>query len=546
MPNLIESLQGRDVGHLQIIAQLWGIELERQADRTGIVYLSTALLEPLMVNKMMVNLPDEARSALGDLISHDGRLPWAQFSRTYGELREMGKAKRDRERPYEHPISVVETLWYRGLIAISFFDSPAGPEEFTYIPDDLLKLVSPPVNTKQNRMGRQASATEYANISPVNDRILDHACTTLAALRLGSSLPESFATTTGETLTGSILISLLVASDLLEESGTPKPEPTRIHLEAQRGEAMLQLLQAWRRSSSINELTLLPGLSLEGNWVNDPLETRNKLMGYLQLIPANTWWSLGSFISAVKQRDPDFQRPAGDYDSWFIRNKLNDEYLRGFEHWDDVDGRLVRYFLTGPLYWLGVLDLASPGEGQEVSAFRFSRWAKALLNSKPPSGLAIENENLVARSDARVSARRLVPRRVRYQLARFCEWEKETPDEYQYRISPASLKQAKQQGLAVGQLVTLLNRNAKVVPPSLIKALENWEKQGVVARLEQMVVLRVVSEEILQALKKSRASRFLGEALGPTSIAVNAGAADKVLGVLAELGYLGESRVEKS
>jgi hypothetical protein len=62
--------------------------------------------------------------------------------------------------------------------------------------------------------------------------------------------------------------------------------------------------------------------------------------------------------------------------------------------------------------------------------------------------------------------------------------------------------------------------------------------------MEQMVVLRVVSEDILQALRKSRASRFLGESLGPTTMVIKPGAVDKVLGALAELGYLGEIRGE--
>ena len=52
------------------------------------------------------------------------------------------------------------------------------------------------------------------------------------------------------------------------------------------------------------------------------------------------------------------------------------EYLRGFEHWDEVDGRLIRYIITGPLHWLGVLDLARPEAEQEVTAFRLIRLVK--------------------------------------------------------------------------------------------------------------------------------------------------------------------------
>jgi hypothetical protein len=545
MPNLVESLQGHDLGHLQIIARLWGIELTEQAEQPAISFISSALLNRAKVGRMMASLPDDSRLAVEELQAQDGRMPWPQFSRVYGAVREMGAAKRDRERPHEHPVSVAEVLWYRGLVSKAFFDTPSGPEEFVYIPSDLLDLIPAPVKAHMTEVGRQASASEYAQIYLTGDHILDHACTLLAALRMGKNLPETFSVSVGDTFTAVFLKSLLAAGDLLEADTTPKPEPARMHLEAKRGDAMLQLFKAWKHSEAINELAQLPDITLEGNWENAALDARRKIMDYLQGIPANTWWSLEGFISSVKQNNPDFQRPAGDYDSWFIRSKTSGEYLRGFEHWDEVDGRLLRFILTGPLHWLGVVDLASAGEGLAVSAFRLSRWSNSLINDKVPRGFPPEEEHLTVRSDAQVGARRLVPRRVRYQVARFCEWEKETPDEYQYRISPISLSHAKQQGLTVSQLVTLLNRNAKAVPPSLIKALERWDKQGVEARLEQMVVLRVVSEEVIQALRKSRASRFLGESLGPTSIAIKPGAIEKVRGALAELGYLGEIRVNQ-
>lgn len=542
MPDLIESLQGRDLGHLRIIGGLWGVRLDEQDLRLAILSITKLLLNASLVNEKVTSLESEARIALEDLTQHNGRLPWAQFTRSYGEVREMGAAKRDRERPYENPISAAEDLWYRAFVARAFFDTSAGPEEFAYIPDDLLDLVPKAAGADTPLMGRQASTVEYERVYLANDRILDHACTYLAALRLGNTISDSFHTPIGEVLSSIFLKSILSAIGLLDEAGMPLPKPVQKFLEAKRSEALLQLFRAWKHSTQINELRQLLDLSIEGNWENDPLRTRQVILGHLSSLPEETWWNLGSFISAIKQRNPDFQRPAGDYDSWFIRQKLSGEYLRGFEHWDEVDGSLIRYLLTGPLHWLGVLDLARSEAGQEVIAFRLSGWSKALLNDKLPKGFPIEEEPLVARSDARISARRLVPRRVRYQLARFCEWEKETPDEYQYRISSTSLSRARQQGLTVSQLLTILNRYAKAVPPSLIKALERWDKHGSEVRLEKMVVLRVASEDILDALRKSRAGRFLGEPLGPSTIAVKPGAIEKVLGILAELGYLGEIR----
>jgi len=175
-----------------------------------------------------------------------------------------------------------------------------------------------------------------------------------------------------------------------------------------------------------------------------------------------------------------------------------------------VDGRLVRFILTGPLHWLGVIDLASPKGSREVTAFRLSAWSQALLKGEAPRGLPQEDEPVIARSDARLSVRRLVPRRVRYQLARFCQWGKETPDEYQYLITSASLQNARKQDLKVSQLLALLNRHSRAVPPSLLRALERWDKVGSEARMEKMVILRVASTEVLQALRQSRASRVRG------------------------------------
>jgi len=542
MTNLAESFQGRDLGHLHIIAELWGIEIEEQDTHGVLNQLVSVLSNTSRVENMVLNLTSTEKEALIDLIRHAGRLPWAQFSRVYGEVREMGVARRDREQPYKQPVSVAEALWYLGMIARAFFDTPTGPEEFAYIPDDLLAQIPITDNERFPVMGRQAASAEYAQVYLANDRILDHACTLLAAMRIGISMPGPLFMQAGEELTPAILKAILTSAGYFDKKGLPLPELVRAFLEASRPGALVELIQSWRKSKHFNELRLLPNLSMEGNWENDPFRSRQEVLGLLKGIPADTWWNLGSFQSAIKQHHPDFQRPAGDYDSWFIRDSQTGEFLRGFENWDAIDGRLIRYLLTGPLFWLGILDLGCPEAGQQVTAFRLSRWSRDLLKGVSPKGMPQEDESLVVRSDARVSVKRLVPRRVRYQLSRFCEWSKETPEEYQYQISSASLSKAKKQGLTVSQLLALLNRSAKAVPPSLVKALERWESVGSEARLEKMVILRVASAEVLQSLRNSRASRFLGEPLGPTTIAIKPGATQKVLGILAELGYLGEIR----
>ncbi|MGW8250344.1 MAG: helicase-associated domain-containing protein, partial [Anaerolineales bacterium] len=199
---------------------------------------------------------------------------------------------------------------------------------------------------------------------------------------------------------------------------------------------------------------------------------------------------------------------------------------------------------TGPLHWLGVLDLAAPAPDATPTAFRFSRWGEALLAGAPPEAMDGEDENFLISSDARIRVPRLVPRSARYQLARFSEWESENPQAYLYRLTPPSLERARDQGLRVVHLLTLLRRYALAVPPSLVSALERWQEHGTQARLDRVTVLRLKDPELLQMLRGSRAARFLGEPLGPTAVIVHEGAWEKVLAVLAEMGYLGETTLE--
>jgi hypothetical protein len=219
--------------------------------------------------------------------------------------------------------------------------------------------------------------------------------------------------------------------------------------------------------------------------------------------------------------------------------------LRGFQSWDAVEGALLRFILTGPLHGLGMLDLATSVPGGPVTAFRFSAWAIDLLAGKAPTGLPVEDRPVQARPDGRIYVPRLAPRAARYQLARFCTWEEQSGDEYRYRLTPASLERARQQGLTLPHLLGLLRRYAQPLSPGLVKILERWEQKGTEARFQRLVVLRLSSPELLTQLRTSRAARFLGDPLGPTAVIVKPAAVDKVMVVLAEMGYLGEVELEE-
>ena len=134
----------------------------------------------------------------------------------------------------------------------------------------------------------------------------------------------------------------------------------------------------------------------------------------------------------------------------------------------------------------------------------------------------------------------MAPRAARYQIARFCQWDQPSSHEYRYRLTPGSLEQALDQGLQIKHLQTLLARHTPNVPPNMVAALTRWDQRGTEARLQSTLILRLSSPELLQKLRDSRAARFLGDPLGPTTVTVKPGAGKNVMEILAEMGYLGE------
>ncbi|MCL4824533.1 MAG: hypothetical protein KJZ57_09980, partial [Anaerolineales bacterium] len=369
MPDLLASLHSHDLGHLRIVAELWGLELDARARDAAAEELSASLLDPELARETLDVLPADARPALDALLAARGRIPWAEFARRFGEIREMGPGKRDREQPHRHPVSAAETLFYRGLLAKAFFDADKGAQEFAYIPDDLLKVIDRERREENTGeiLGRAATPVEKAFEIPANDRVLDDAATLLAALRAGET-ERRFAPQ---------LSALLHAAKILRKN-VPQTEAVKTFLEAPRFDALTMLVEAWKSSPGFDELRLVPSLVCEGEWTNAPLDTRRTLLGFLEALPPNQWWSFPAFLRDLKLKHPDFQWPAGDYDSWFIKRASDGQYLRGFAYWDAVDGALVR-FLIQTMRWLGLADLAAPGEGKDFTAFRVKQAGATLV-----------------------------------------------------------------------------------------------------------------------------------------------------------------------
>jgi hypothetical protein len=540
MHDLSRTLADYDLEILRVIANRWDVDLSSRDAKQAAEKLSGAMLNPEKAADNWDRLTDEQRGALQTLLGAGGKMPTAVFSRLFGEIRPMGPGKMEREKPYLNPASLAEALYYRGLIARTFGEGVQGNQGVTFVPTDLAPLL--PIHKtgyKVEAQGESVAPTEQQpnNVRASDTSLVDDLTTVLAYLQLNEvklvngSVDADHQKALKPHLLGSntsarLALMVAIAGGLgivSEQQGLLRPVSSiaRKWLDATRAVQVRSMADAWRDSILFNELWFTPGLKPErAGWQNDPLLARQTVLTFLEMVPADAWWQVDMFVSAVREDEPDFQRPNGDYDSWYIRDAQSGQYLRGFESWDKVDGAVLRFILTGPMHGLGLVDTAENG-----SVCRLTAYGRAFAGTADWPAQATEAPPITIQPDGTCEVPRSANRFDRFQLSRFSEWIK-TADPYIYRISTASLQQASKQGIQPGHILTFLKRGTgDKVPETMVKLIETWGKGGDQAVvIGQMTVLRVPTAELLETIQSTPAlRRYLGATLGPMAVVVRPG-----------------------
>lgn len=547
---LARCLVDTDPLRLEVIARSW---LEAEAlnplpERAELLAaLRARMSDPETVQRVWDSLSPQEQEALARLLAVGGKTAWLTFLRRWGEVRPMGPGRMMRERPWESPISVAEALWYRGLVFRTVVEGPTGFYDAAVVPEELRALL--PISP--DSLLRLEPLPSPSSPPAPSDAFLDDFCTYLAylqvypqrALREEDGLEARLRPFLQDADPG----RLRLIRHLVRRLGWLRqdrlgylrlvPEPVTEWLKAPSPRQRLALAEAWRNDPTWNDLQEVPTLHLEktGAWRNDPLLARNALLNHLKACRPGEWYSIAGFIAAVKEADPDFQRPDGNYNRWYIRSTVTGEYLSGFEHWDEVEGALIRYILAGPLAWFGLVALASADSGE--SCFALTPTGAAFLGigevpEEPLPPLSVVQPDLVVRVPA---ARRYE----RFQVSRVAEWVG-IGEWYTYRLTPASLERARQQRIAPTRVAEFLEEiTGGQALPALRAALKRWEARGPEARLEAGVLLRLQDEALLRDLAASAATRrYFLDVLTPTVAVVAPDGWEEIARALVARGVL--------
>ncbi|MBP7998698.1 MAG: helicase-associated domain-containing protein [Chloroflexi bacterium] len=571
MRTLEQALLDHELIVLRVIGEWWELDLTG-ADKPKCAKTLAKTLTNLSMPEEVSYLSPEEASSINRLVLNRGRLPVATFSREFGEVRQMGPARLEREEPWYDPISPAESLWYRGFLYRAFQETPEGLIEFYYLPDEFLeqfpqpKSIPTPATPELKTPGVKAATTHPTPTSVPIPALAPIPTPVPPASLKAAAAPSQFTPTTTDAVDD--LTAILAAAqretlnqEILEQlyPYLLNPHPDRCHLlinlawemnllrqaengvrptrsavdwlKQSRAAQLRALLEAWS-SSDWNDLCHTPGLVCEGSgWENEPILARTGLLEALS--PDTQWYTFSDLLAFIKETNPDFQRPDGNYDTWYIRDREQGSYITGFDKWEQVEGRLLRFLVRGPLLWLGAVEATD-------QLFRLTPAGQLWLKHEKPNDHEVAVPPVV-HADATILVPVNAERQHRFQIARVAEPLPQQPGKpFIYRLTPASLELARSQGIEPDRVLQFLEKTSgRPVPASTRRAVERWTEKGTEARLEQVVVLRVKEADILDKLQNNAKTRpFLGERLGDLAVTVRANEWEELRNAAAQLGLL--------
>lgn len=506
MPTTAQMLADYPDFLIDVLAELRNAFLDDASREQRIELLAAQLTDPTNVQMAYQDAVDywpEVEEAISLLLREHGELPEAQFSRQFGPVRQMGPSKLEREAPWLNPDSVAELLYYYGLLGRGFKGAGQQAHTIIYLPSDITAWLPHP---------QSAAAAGGLPIKPVapppaarqtlaDDSFLDDAGTLLGfvyseGLRVTPSGPHPDDIDrlvqrlrlpyNNDMPDLNIRLGLLL--HLAARLNWFRREGDVIHLTNNsvsaflgktRAEQRREMFDAWRNSPDWNDLCQTPEFECTetGNWKNDPLQTRQTLLRLLGQLQPGIWYTQDDVANAIKQVEPDFQRPTGDYDSWYIRQNNTQEFLKGFDKWGQVEGALIRFLLRGPLHWLRVVDLADPSLGDNL-LLSLSRWGAPWLGHDLPQPEENLHPKISVAEDFSVTVAADVALTDRFRVERFAEWQASYPN-YIYRITQRTLQRAASGGITAARIADFLRTRDRQAPPRVLAALEKFSGERV-------------------------------------------------------------------
>ncbi len=291
----------------------------------------------------------------------------------------------------------------------------------------------------------------------------------------------------------------------------------------------------WQDTSFWNEMLYLPDISVRPG--PSPLEPpheetmrgRHVVIERIEHEHLDEEHDLATFIARTKLYAPYllFPRHYGPRAERYMSSsnpygwdfRLRRGWLTHREGWHMVEGGFIRAVITGPLHWLGVVDVDNDNT---PTTFRMTSGALFLLSDTPPRGDEIPTGRLIVQPNFELVALAPTSEALLVKLDRFAE-RVSLEHIAQYRITKASVTRAIQTGLHAEDIKAILEQaSGGNVPQNVHYSLVEWERQARRVEMWRNAILLEVDEPVLldRLFAHEQTRPLLGRRLSPCLVEV--------------------------
>lgn len=301
---------------------------------------------------------------------------------------------------------------------------------------------------------------------------------------------------------------------LVERQGSLYAAPAQDFFARPLGERAWRCFHLWLETPFWNELAFLPNVVTQpGPAPLDPaheevVHSRRIVVEQVLQSAPESWHTLPTFVARMKLhatyllfprqyglRAERYSIGSNPY-GWNFR--LRRGWLTHREGWHLVEGGFIRALLSGPLHWLGIVEL----DGDEhPDAFRLAQGARSITRPEAPAGEEIAWGRLVIQPNFDLVALAPVSEALLVSLDRFAERAR-LEHIAQYHLSKASVTRAIQLGMSAETIQQILEQAAGgSIPQNVHYSLVEWERQARRVELWRgATLLEVDDPDLLDAL----------------------------------------------
>jgi Helicase conserved C-terminal domain len=280
----------------------------------------------------------------------------------------------------------------------------------------------------------------------------------------------------------------------------------------------------WNEMLFLPEVNVRPGPAPLESAQEEVVHARQIVLERLLREPAEEWNEITTLIARTKihapyllfprQYGPRAERYSSGSNPYGWDFRLRRGWLTHREGWHMVEGGFIRTILSGPLYWLGIVEL---NREENPTSFRLLPTAMTLMSEQTPVDDEQSWGRLIVQPNFELVALAPVSELLLVRLDHFAE-RVSLELIAQYRLTKASVTRAIQHGLHAEQIQQELEQaTGGDIPQNVRYSLLEWERQARRVELWQHSTLLEVAEPSLldQLFADASLRPFLGRRLSP-------------------------------